>query len=284
MAEIRCQIGRPHPALRPWVSHYWLVEGEPGPRSTAQTPSAQTLFPGANVLLVVQLDSAVDAARADGSRVRRPAAFAEGHHRHPFRLALPGRFRLAGAEFLPGCAHPVLGGSQEPLNDAFVDLAELAGREARVLAEEAAEARSLDGVKSAFDRFLLPRAQAAPSDPPGIRRAVRLALATNGNATVAELAAAAEVGPRQLERRFRRLLGLSPKYFSRVLRFNALVRVLESSGLARQTEGAHSCGYYDQPHMIRDFRRFTGEAPSLFLSGRHELHRVLARLWGAPPG
>jgi AraC-like DNA-binding protein len=279
MANLRCQTGLPHPALRSWVSHYWILEGE-----LEGEARSQTLFPGGNVLLVLQLGSPVHLLDPAGAPLSRPSAFAEGHHRRPFRLRFSGRFRLAGAEFLPGRGHPLLGGTQRPLNDAFVDLREIGGRDGALLEEEAAEAPTMAGVTAAFDRFLRGRRPVTEPGPPGVRRALDLAAASGGRATVADLAEAGGLGPRQLERQFRRTIGLGPKYFCRVLRFRELLRQIAEPDARDLGWGAQDCGYYDQPHMIRDFRAFTGECPTGFLARRHELHRALTGLRRGVPG
>ena len=69
-----------------------------------------------------------------------------------------------------------------------------------------------------------------------------------------------------LEKRFRRAVGASPKQFAKIVRFLRVVRGFE--GGASLTALAHEAGYFDQPHLDRDFRAFTGEAPERFLLRR----------------
>jgi AraC-like DNA-binding protein len=64
---------------------------------------------------------------------------------------------------------------------------------------------------------------------------------------------------------FRRYLGVTPKYYQRILRFNDVLRVIQSEGPVAWSAVAHHCGYSDQPHFIRDFRHFSGFNPTEFL-------------------
>src|SRR5262249_54399205 len=64
------------------------------------------------------------------------------------------------------------------------------------------------------------------------------------------------------ERRFRRSVGTSPKQFASILRLKNAVRL--RAGGHDLTSIAHSAGYTDQSHFTKDFKRFTGLAPSLF--------------------
>src|SRR6202011_1617461 len=67
-----------------------------------------------------------------------------------------------------------------------------------------------------------------------------------------------------LERRFRRVVGVSPKKYASLMRLRRAVR-LQATGVDLTTV-AHSAGYFDQSHFIKDFRRATGSAPSFFFN------------------
>lgn len=75
---------------------------------------------------------------------------------------------------------------------------------------------------------------------------------------------AVELGLSQsaLERRFRRMVGASPRKFASLVRLQGILRLAESG--ADLTTLAHAAGYYDQSHFIKDFKRFTGMAPGTF--------------------
>lgn len=77
---------------------------------------------------------------------------------------------------------------------------------------------------------------------------------------------AREIGLSQsaLERRFRRLVGASPRKFASLVRLQGILRLMESG--ADLTTVAHAAGYYDQSHFIKDFKRFTGLAPGAFFA------------------
>lgn len=94
-------------------------------------------------------------------------------------------------------------------------------------------------------------------------KAVSLATRSHGLVRVDELATTAGVSARQLERQFATHVGLSPKRFLRVLRFQQVLAVLRdpSSSSAGWADVAAQHGFYDQAHFINDFKAFTGETP-----------------------
>src|SRR5207344_3036381 len=73
---------------------------------------------------------------------------------------------------------------------------------------------------------------------------------------------------RQLERRFRAGVGVGPKLFSRIVRFQRVVRLARRSGQAGWAETAAHCGYADQAHLVRDVRAFSGATPAALRGDR----------------
>ena len=90
--------------------------------------------------------------------------------------------------------------------------------------------------------------------------------ATHGIHRVAAMATASGLSPRQFERRFLAQVGVPPKLYARIIRFNAAL-----DHKLRCASRAWSCiandqNYYDQMHLVHDCRAFTGESPSRFLA------------------
>ena len=83
----------------------------------------------------------------------------------------------------------------------------------------------------------------------------------SGLVKIDQLAKKACLSSRQFERAFKERMGLSPKFFSRHVRFTKAWLLKESNTVATWTEIAYKCGYFDQMHLIRDFQTFTGTNP-----------------------
>ena len=144
------------------------------------------------------------------------------------------------------------------------DVLDAAGRH---LHEQLAAASGLAQMKPLADAYLLGRlrrARALGSDA-AVAYAAELVARRSGALSVEQLAAAANLSPRTLERRFAEQVGVAPKHFSSLTRFHqALARKLRAPH-THWTAVALESGYYDQMHLIKDFRRFAGQSPSGFL-------------------
>ena len=86
---------------------------------------------------------------------------------------------------------------------------------------------------------------------------------------------------RQFERRFKSCAGFPPALFARIVRFQRSYRMLENGQATSLTDLAVACGYFDQSHFIRDFKRFSGMNPRTYFKEATEKTDSFVRLPGA---
>lgn len=153
----------------------------------------------------------------------------------------------------------------DALANTTTDLAAVLDRSARVdqLDEQLAAAPNHAARIRLVENFLLQHADPTRFDP-AIQAAVALIAQAQTLVRVDELAQQIGLSQSALERRFRRLVGVSPRKFVSLVRFRKVLQ-LRSTG-SDLTTVAHAAGYYDQPHFIKDFKRFTGQAPQTFFA------------------
>ena len=85
-----------------------------------------------------------------------------------------------------------------------------------------------------------------------------------GNITVEQSAINANMSLKTFERRFIEQVGTSPKLFGKIVRFNKALALKMQDMKRTWTSIAHECGYFDQMHFIKDFKRFSGNTPNNF--------------------
>lgn len=157
---------------------------------------------------------------------------------------------------------------RQPLDaftNATTDLSAVLARSALIdqLDEQLATAAHHLGRIHLVENFLLRHADPARVDPE-MRAAVALIAQAQTTPRIADLAQQLGLSQSALERRFRQVVGLSPRKFVSLVRFRHVLQ-LRTAG-ADLTTIAHAAGYYDQPHFIKDFKRFTGQAPQAFFA------------------
>jgi AraC-like DNA-binding protein len=156
---------------------------------------------------------------------------------------------------------------EEPLHELFgnvVGLADLAGGDSVAAIEERITEATTHATRIAIvDDYLVSRLRARAAEPI-VAAAASALCGARGAVRIATLAKRLHVGQDGLEKRFRRAVGASPKQFASILRFRRLVAGYRAG--SSLTTLAHEAGYFDQSHLIRDFRSFTGEPPERFLA------------------
>jgi AraC-like DNA-binding protein len=171
--------------------------------------------------------------------------------------------RAVTIRFRPGYSAPFLGGAASELSDRIVALEDIWGRPGSDLCRELVAATSLPLVMDRVAHALARRAR--PSFEPASGRLARRAvgLLEAGEARVENVAERLGVTARHLRRAFTDSVGIAPKEFARTVRLQRAVRgATLSNDWARIAADA---GYYDQAHLIADFRQLVGLTPGAFM-------------------
>jgi AraC-like DNA-binding protein len=152
---------------------------------------------------------------------------------------------------------------REFLNRHF-DCSTVVGAEVKRLRDRMAEAVSFRQRVELIEVFLLGRIASSLDNTAIMHSALRLS-ESRGTARVSDVATCTSLGVRQFERRFFQDVGLSPKLYARVARFQTVLDAKVISHNAPWLNLAHKFGYHDQMHMIRDFQSFSGLTPRCLL-------------------
>jgi len=153
----------------------------------------------------------------------------------------------------------------EELANATTDLGAVLGRPAeldRLHEQLACAASHEERIRLVEDLLLAHTGEALPD--PLVAAAVEMIERTRARMRVGELSRRIGLSQSALERRFRRLVGASPRRFASLIRLRNVLRLREAG--SDLTTIAHAAGYCDQPHFIKDFKRFTGLPPGSFFA------------------
>ena len=141
-----------------------------------------------------------------------------------------------------------------------------------------AAAGSFEERAGIMDRFLLNRARSSERD--GVASSANEILRRSGQVLIPASAHLAGLSVRQYERRFVQQIGMRPKLYARIARFEAALNRKARSPARTWTEIAQDFGYHDQMHLVHDFREFSGESPTTTLvqiETTHEASLAAAR-------
>lgn len=237
------------------MQRFWQVRG------ACEEMETQLLLPDGCMGLVLSFGAPVEQVVSAGRGVPASSTLFIGEIRRPYMTRVRGDLELLGVQFRPGAALAFVDAPSDAIVDRLADEAVLRRSLAVEIARTVHGADPVDRLELlqvALVRALAGRNTRGPS--PLVRTAVGL-LATEEDVTRIEaLADQLGVSRRQLERRFRAEIGVTPKALAMVMRFRRVLDAIERRS-EDWTAIALRCGYFDQAHLIRDFKRFTGRTP-----------------------
>jgi AraC-like DNA-binding protein len=203
-------------------------------------------------------------SEADIAARRLRGPIVQGAHDRVSVRGVEGPSRVAGVHFKPGGAAALFGPQLPELRNRTELLESVWGLAARHLQEQLASAASPHEVLKRLERFLTRRLRSATPADLVIHHALSSIDRSPADALIEPIQQATGIGPAQFIRRFEAAVGLTPKRYMRVRRFNALLPALVRCGPRDWAQVALDGGYYDQSHFIHEFRRLAGMTPSAY--------------------
>lgn len=174
--------------------------------------------------------------------------------------------------FKPGGARLFLPMPATELTNQVVDLSTLWGTDAVSLREQLQMAQTEDNMVRILERFLLARASWEQTRHPAITFALTQFQGRRAPRSISEVTIQLGLSPKRFIHLFEEAVGLTPKVFCRVLRFQEGLSLIENGQRVSWADLALDCGYFDQAHFIHDFQTFAGLTPSAYLAQRGEHH------------
>ncbi len=250
----------PSPPLRPWIKALWACQ-ETSPRPAGVT--RERVLPTGASYVVFRLDHPLRLFNGIADPAGQLVAHAVvGGARSAFCVKdISQPLRSVGAELLPSAAQSLLGTPADELAGRHTPLFDLWGQEASIIRERLLEAGSLNWQLDLFEAVLLARLPKVRGLHPAVAQGLeRLELGVGVRDVVAE----SGYSHRRFIELFRRAVGLPPKVFARVRRFQRAVNRAAAGGLSSWVDLALDEGYSDQSHFNREFRELAGISPGQY--------------------
>lgn len=248
----------PPPALADCVLSLWEMRIPTLPGTTRVR-----IMPNACVDLVVYLSETSKGEQAAAVVGPPHRSFVVGSTLRSFLVRSTGWRHVVGASLRPAGVRPLLGLQAAEIGQSLAVLHDVIGARANDVEDHVLGGppdTALVRLAEALVRLRRPADAVAEL----AQRADRVVRHAHGRRRIDDLAGQLDISGRRLERRFLAELGMTPKLFSRLVRFDRVVRDLASRGDTPWSQFALEHGYADQAHFINEFREFAGLTPSEF--------------------
>jgi AraC-like DNA-binding protein len=251
-----------NPALSPYVESFWFLKS-----GTAHEP--YLLPPDPNGTLIFSFDSGTTVRAGSGETYNLSGHFCTGLRSFPVTLDPRGPVDYIAVQLKPNALRTLLGIHAGEVSDYLVELDDIGPAFSREVSENLAKAHpgklrpaTPEAVRT-IEATLLDRLLRPELEPPHyLGKAIERIVTSSGKLTVRSLCDDVGITARQLEREFDRWVGQSAKLFSRIVRMNTALSILQG-GAPRMdlADLALTLGYYDQSHLCGEFAELVGISP-----------------------
>lgn len=245
----------PSPELNQYVECFWIVADQ------NQTPTIQKIIPDGFPEMIFHFGDPY-MIKLDSKWVKQSPSLLGGQITSHFFLKNTGTSDILGIKFRPAAIGVLFDAPMYQFTNRVVSLTTTRNGKLTAFAKIIKNASDHNERINAATDYLL---KSSVGNHTLINSSVEKILSSNGLIAVNEICNEVGCSERQLERLFKRYVGLSPKLYSRIVRFAYIFQHVSGSKKMNGSELGNASGYYDQSHFIRNFKAFTGEDPSSYV-------------------
>ena len=264
----------PGPPLAYFVNKFWLYEG------SAPVHAKERVLPDGSAQLIVNLrDDITRVYDRDNTDVCHTfgGCVVSGARSGFAVIDTAEQTSVLGVHFRHGGAFPFLGHPLSELRDLHVSIDVLWGAAGVDLRNRVMEAGTPDAKFRVLERILLARARGCLTRNPAVEFALKQFHNISSVGSTSSVIGQIGMSKRRFIQIFDERVGLTPKLYCRVRRFQDALRLIATGREVEWADLALDCGYFDQAHFIHDFKNFSGLNPLAYLQLKTE-HANHARL------
>lgn len=263
--NLRYWLLRPDQRLAQLVRCYFVSDGGGQPYN-----HDELLLPDGYAEIVFAFNAGYqrwEVGAAARREVMRCSYIIGGRSNSVFTSGSPQRLYLVGVKLDPRFLRQLIRIPLHEFCDATLALKDLNNAALLSLEDALAQPKSIEGIAQTLDSFFLDALRSPPPKDNAVDYLLRDIHAHHGAVGIERYARDLPLDARTLARRFCASVGMTPKKYARIVRFkHSYHRLVASEGTRRIAD--HLDGYYDQSHFNKEFRHFTGAAPSELLASR----------------
>ncbi len=245
----------PHPALKQFVKEYWYLFtsiGNPNPLSNTPTPEEAIYFYPKNKPAIF----------SDGEFIKTPDSVIIRQQTERVDMLIPNDYLMFKIIFKTGGFYRLFGIPLSVFSNGHIETVCLLGNPFKELNEQIINSTSFEEMVSYAEKYLMNKVSNLKTKQQPIDFVINQAQLYQYS--LDQLASDACLSNRQFERNFLARTGVTPKMYQRILKFNQAMKFKKEEPNQTWTNITHSVGYFDQMHLLRDFKEFTNTVPTAF--------------------
>lgn len=260
---------QPPSHLADLIRYYWILEDRPD--DSSQAINFRVLADGYPGFIFTYGNNSDWKFMQPSNPVPIPQCSFFGVLQHFRDLYVHGSYGILGISFFSHSFHTLLDIPANEIANQSIGIEDLYGYKGKHLREKLQNATDNTERIAFINDFLTCIQQDTLAKNTVVRQGVLQILSQKGTTSISSLTQHLGISRRHFERRFKALVGISPKQYSRIIRFQQVLRYPFEPREMSLANLAFICGYSDQPHFIREFKTFAGFTPRCFFSETDEV-------------
>lgn len=257
---MKYDILQPSGILSPFVRYYWSLEV-----INPNTIEPYRVIPHGCIELMFFFGDKYREVKNGNLEGYHPQTIITGQQSSYFDLQATGKVGIFSVFFKPHGAKLFFSLPISELKDRSIALSDIAGRDSGQLEDEIMNSKNNCQRVNFVEKFLLKKLlEKEYEDFKRINSVVGRIIKTRGELTLEDMSFEACLSSKQLDRKFSRYVGMSPKQYLKIVRFQNVLKTKELNPEMSLTSLGFECGYYDQAHFIKDFKKITGMTPKSY--------------------
>jgi len=255
-------FAKPSNALAPYIKRYWAIENTLDKGETC----VQRIIPTGLTELLLYFTPRPKVL--SGKKCLSDNVALYGHQNDFYDIELTGELSVFSIVFQPQGLMRFFKFPLHEICNQNVPLRYLSGQAGRDLEEKMGEATTFHQRVEIVERYLweLLKKNFADFEFRRINHIAELIKRTHGNISIPQMAAAACLSRKQFERAFSKHIGISPKQYLKIIRFQFAIFQKQQNAKWNMTQLSYESGYFDQSHFINDFKLLSGLTPKQFFA------------------
>lgn len=247
----------PNSVLSPYIKHYWTLE------ISGIQPISERIIPTGCASLVFHRGNSLFSIT---DRKMQPSSFVSGHTASYTDLSSLGKLNMIVVVFHPYGAWAFFKNPMNEFLNTCISTDDLNDTSYKELQDRVLNAPDNTSAIHFIEQFLIKRLSTLENDYNYKRMAAAIEALNYKTYSINSLAEMTCLSYKQFSRLFTQYIGTSPKEFSRVIRFQRALNLLETKKTSNLTQLSYESGFSDQSHLIKEFKAISGYTPKEFLS------------------
>jgi len=252
------RIYKPQYPLTDFVDSFFWYSGK-------SFGAVQKLIPDGKTDLLLNFDTCLYAYESPGKKSFFSESIIQGIRTAPYKFEFGEQVKLLGIRFLPFGLYALFGIAEKEITDYFTEASAIAGTGLKDTEEKVYKEPDVERKFRIVEKWLMECLHKRENKCANITDKIRTISSSNGLEKLSKICSN-EANYKKVQRIFRDYIGISPKLYARMVRFENIHNELRACKTPDWMDIVTRYNFFDQSHLVKEFKFFSGTTPNEFLS------------------